>query len=118
MMTPVDSGLLSSQWTTLRRLRQQLWQSMFAHESGVNRRFSVLTLAIDPAFAPATGTQVPGGLTSREALAIVRSLRDISFVGFDVVEVNPLLEGSRTTATLAAHLIFELMSLVALQKSL
>lgn len=73
--------------------------------------------AIDPACAPATGTQVPGGLTSREALAIVRSLCDISFVGFDVVEVNPLLEGSRTTATLAANLIFEFMSLIALQKS-
>jgi agmatinase len=75
------------------------------------------TDAIDPAYAPATGSQVPGGLTSREALAIVRSLRDISFVGFDVVEVNPLLEGSRTTATLAANLIFEFMSLIALRQS-
>ena len=72
---------------------------------------------MDPAYAPGTGSQVPGGLTSREALAIVRGLHDVSFVGFDIVEVNPLLDPSRTTASLAAHLIFEFMSLIALRES-
>jgi len=71
---------------------------------------------MDPAYAPATGSQVPGGLTSREALAILRALRDIPFKGFDLVEVNPLLENPQTTAILAATLIFEFMSLIAWQK--
>ena len=72
---------------------------------------------MDPAYAPGIGSQVPGGLTSREALAIVRGLHDVSFVGFDIVEVNPLLDPSRTTASLAAHLIFEFMSFIALRES-
>jgi len=68
---------------------------------------------MDPSCAPGTGSPVPGGLTNREALAIVRGLAGISFVGFDIVEINPTLDPSRITAALGAYLIFEFMSLIA-----
>jgi agmatinase len=71
---------------------------------------------VDPAFAPGTGTPEPGGLSARDALAIVRALRDISFVGFDVVEVIPAYDPAGQTAFLAANLAYEMLSLVALRR--
>jgi agmatinase len=72
---------------------------------------------IDPAYAPGTNSQVPGGFTSRETLSIIRGLHGMSFAGFDIVEVNPYLDPSHSTAKLAAHIMFEFMSLIALRKS-
>jgi agmatinase len=63
--------------------------------------------AIDPAFAPGTGTPVPGGLTSREALGLIRGLVGCRLVGMDLVEVAPALDHADLTCHLAAHLLFE-----------
>jgi agmatinase len=71
---------------------------------------------VDPAFAPGTGTPEPGGLSSHDALAIVRRLTGIDFVGFDVVEVIPAYDPAGQTAFLAANLAFEMLSLVALRR--
>ncbi|HZR83478.1 MAG TPA: agmatinase [Candidatus Binatia bacterium] len=71
--------------------------------------------AIDPAFAPGTGTPVPGGLTSREAIQLVRGLAGVSLVGMDVVEVCPALDHADLTCHLAAHLLYEGLGLVALR---
>src|SRR6266568_474184 len=68
--------------------------------------------AVDPAFAPGTGTPVPGGLTSREALALVRGLYGKRLVGMDLVEVAPPLDVSDLTSHLAAHLLYEGLALV------
>lgn len=65
--------------------------------------------ALDPAFAPGTGTPVPGGLTSREALGLVRGLAGIPIVGGDIVEVCPPLDHADLTSHLAAHLGWELL---------
>jgi agmatinase len=70
--------------------------------------------AVDPAFAPGTGTPVPGGLTSREALQLVRELAGAALVGMDVVEVCPPLDHADLTSHLAAHLLFEGLALAAL----
>jgi arginase family enzyme len=71
--------------------------------------------ALDPAYAPATGTPEVGGLTSYEALAIVRSLAGHSLVGADIVEVSPPYDGpGQITSLLAANLAFELVSVFAL----
>jgi len=70
--------------------------------------------AVDPAFAPGTGTPVPGGLTSREALALLSALAGIRLVGMDVVEVCPALDHADLTSLLAAHLLFEGLALAAL----
>ena len=68
---------------------------------------------VDPAFAPGTGTPVPGGPTSREVLALLRALRGLRIVGMDVVEVCPALDHADLTSTLAAHLLFEGLALHA-----
>ncbi len=71
---------------------------------------------VDPAFAPGTGTPVVGGLTSFEALNIMRSFRGLQFVGGDVVEVAPAYDHSEITALLAAALALEIGALVALAR--
>jgi agmatinase len=63
--------------------------------------------ALDPAFAPGTGTPVPGGLQSREAFALLRAIAGVSLVGMDVVEVAPPIDVGDRTCTLAAYLLFE-----------
>lgn len=71
---------------------------------------------IDPAFAPGTGTPEVAGLLPHEALAFLRSLAGVPFVGFDVVEVAPPYDGpGQVTAVLAANVAFELLSLCALR---
>ncbi len=67
---------------------------------------------VDPAFAPGTGTPEVGGLTSFEALELVRGL-PVELVGFDVVEVSPPYDVSELTTMLASNLIYEAMSLKA-----
>ncbi len=63
--------------------------------------------SVDPAFAPGTGYIEPGGLTSRELLFLLQSLRENISV-FEVVEVNPLKDINRLTTKLAAKIIWEL----------
>jgi agmatinase len=72
--------------------------------------------AIDPAFAPGTGTPVPGGLTSREAVSLLRGLAGVRIVGMDLVEVSPGLDHADITSHLAAHLIFEGLALAAVRR--
>jgi agmatinase len=69
--------------------------------------------ALDPAFAPGTGTPVPGGLTSYEALKLVRSLTGLPIVGLDVVEISPDHDPSGNTSLLAATLLAELLAVIA-----
>ena len=71
--------------------------------------------AIDPAFAPGTGTPVPGGLSAREALALVRGLAGLDVCGGDVVEVCPPLDHADITSHLAAGLTWEMLALIALK---
>ena len=71
---------------------------------------------VDPAYAPGTGTPEIGGFTSRETLQIVRGVKDLNFVGFDLVEVLPAYDPSQITALLAANIIYEFISIIAYQK--
>jgi agmatinase len=68
------------------------------------------------AYAPGTGTPEAGGPSARDMLAILRRLTDIDFVGFDVVEVIPAYDPAGQTATLAANIAYEMLSLVALRR--
>lgn len=72
--------------------------------------------AIDPAFAPGTGTPVPGGLTAREALGLVRGLAGLAVCGGDVVEFCPPLDHADITAHLSAQLVWELLALLAVHR--
>jgi agmatinase len=69
---------------------------------------------LDPSFAPGTGTPVPGGLSSAQAIGILKGLAGIRFVGMDIVEVAPAYDVSEITALTAAHLAHEWLALYAL----
>ena len=71
---------------------------------------------LDPAYAPGTGTPVPGGLTSAQALKIVRNLGGLNIVGMDVVEVAPAYDHSEVTALAAAHLACDMLCLLRNRK--
>ena len=66
---------------------------------------------LDPAFAPGTGTPVPGGLSSFQALDIIRGLIGINLVGMDVVEVAPSYDHAEMTALAGAQIAIELLCL-------
>lgn len=68
---------------------------------------------IDPAYAPGTGTQEPGGCTSKEVFEIIKTFRELEIVGFDLVEVSPPLDFSERTCLLAAKIIRELLICIA-----
>jgi agmatinase len=68
---------------------------------------------LDPAFAPGTGTPVAGGLSSREALAVIRALGAIDFVGGDVVEVAPAYDHADITAIAASTVAMYYLGLLA-----
>jgi agmatinase/guanidinopropionase len=72
--------------------------------------------SVDPAFAPGTGTPEIGGLSSYQILQLIRGLRGLSIVGFDLVEVCPAYDHGDITAILAANLAFEFLSLLAAAK--
>jgi agmatinase len=71
---------------------------------------------VDPAYAPGTGTPEVGGFTSRETLSIIRGLKDLNFIGFDLVEVLPAFDPSEITALLAANIVYEFISIISHKK--
>jgi agmatinase len=73
---------------------------------------------LDPAFAPGTGTPEVGGLSTSEALSMLRALAGIDLVGADVVEVSPPYDGpGQPTALAAANVAYELLSLRAVAQT-
>jgi agmatinase len=69
--------------------------------------------ALDPAFAPGTGTPEIGGLASWQAQAIIRRLTGLNFVGMDVVEVSPAYDTAEITALAGATMAWEYLCLLA-----
>jgi len=68
---------------------------------------------VDPGMAPGTGTPEAGGLTSRELLATLRGLAGLDVVGADIVEVAPAYDHAEVTGIAAAHVAYELLSVMA-----
>lgn len=71
---------------------------------------------MDPAFAPGTGTPVPGGLASWQALEFIRGLGGLNLVGLDVVEVSPPYDHAEITAIAAATVAHDWLCLLAREK--
>lgn len=102
----------------------------FVHEQGVETtikkikevardRVVYLTFdidALDPAFAPGTGTPVCGGLTTWQAISLIRKLSGINLIGADLVEVSPPYDNAEITALAGATLLLEMSCLIASQK--
>lgn len=74
--------------------------------------------SLDPAFAPGTGTPEVGGLTTREALELIRGMRGANLVGGDLVEVAPAYDATTNTAQNGAQMLFEILSLMMFSASL
>lgn len=72
---------------------------------------------LDPAFAPGTGTPVAGGLSSAQALMTLAGLREIEFVGGDVVEVSPPYDHADITAIAAATVAQHYIGLLAARRA-
>ena len=105
---------------TARQLRGKDGAGLQAVVDAITQRIGqmpvYLTLDIDcldPAFAPGTGTPEIGGLSTREALAILHGLKGLNIVGGDVVEVAPQYDASTNTAQAGAQMLFEILSLMA-----
>lgn len=71
--------------------------------------------ALDPAFAPGTGTPEIGGLASWQAQAILRRLTAVGFLGMDVVEVSPAYDVAEITALAAATMVWEYLAMQAVR---
>jgi len=73
--------------------------------------------ALDPAFAPGTGTPEIGGLASWQVQALLRRLGGIDFVGMDIVEVSPPYDHAEITALAAATVVWEYLALAGTRAS-
>ncbi len=72
---------------------------------------------LDPAFVPGTGTPEPGGLTPREAFPLVRRLcAESNVVGFELVELNPLVDSTYLSAMNANRIVRECLTGMAMRK--
>ncbi len=71
---------------------------------------------LDPSCAPGTGTPVCGGLTTNQALQILRGLVDVDLVGMDLVEVAPHYDVAEITSLAAAHIAMEYLCVRAARK--
>jgi len=99
--------------------RNTISQTVDTISQTVGQRKAYLTFdidALDPAFAPGTGTPVPGGLTSNQAIEILRAIRNIDFIGMDIVEVAPDYDHSEITSLVAAQLGLEYLCMQAAKK--
>ncbi|MEW9918731.1 agmatinase [Marimonas sp. MJW-29] len=65
--------------------------------------------SLDPAFAPGTGTPEIGGLTTPQALTLIRAFRGLNIVGGDLVEVSPPYDTTGNTALTAANILYEML---------
>lgn len=107
--------ILSSPWIH----REGIAKTIEAIKDRIGDKKVYLTFDIDcldPAFAPGTGTPVCGGLSTAQALEIIRSLDSLNFVGMDVVEVSPAYDVSEITAIAAATIAHDYLCLLAMKK--
>ncbi|MFV2053011.1 agmatinase [Aliiroseovarius sp. YM-037] len=68
--------------------------------------------SLDPAYAPGTGTPEIGGLTTPQAMELLRGLQGLNIVGGDLVEVSPPYDPSGNTALVGANLVYEMLCLL------
>jgi agmatinase len=71
---------------------------------------------VDPAYAPGTGTIEVGGFTGYETMLLIREMKDLNFVAADFVEVLPGIDPAGVTSYMAANVMHEFISTLALQR--
>ena len=127
LVDPASSVQVGLRTTNTDTMGFNVLDAQWVHEQGPNAvvarireivgdRPAYLTFDIDcldPSYAPGTGTPVCGGLTSYQALEILRGLAGINVVGMDVVEVAPAYDIGEITALAATALAMEMLYLYA-----
>ena len=107
----------------------EILTSPWIHKNGIDKAIEVVVEraqgkpvyisfdvdGLDPAFAPGTGTPVPGGLASWQAFEFIRGLGSLNLVGFDVVEVSPPYDNAEITSLAAATVAHDWLCLLALK---
>lgn len=68
--------------------------------------------SLDPAHAPGTGTPEIGGLSTPQALQLIRAFAGMNVVGCDLVEVSPPYDTSGNTALTGANILFEMLCIL------
>ncbi|MEM6941045.1 MAG: agmatinase [Pseudomonadota bacterium] len=104
-------------WGFQQFLAQEFWgRSMAALGAEIRRDIGAQPVyvtfdidSLDPAYAPGTGTPEIGGLTTPQALELIRALRGLRIVGVDLVEVSPPYDPSGNTALTGANILYELL---------
>ena len=111
----MGTNILDAQW-----VHDNGWQKTLDEiKKTVGNNPTYLTFdidSLDPAFAPGTGTPVPGGLFTSQVLPIIRNLQDVNIIGADVVEVAPCYDHAEITALAAAHIARDIIALMADKK--
>jgi agmatinase len=111
---PEDAGIEMIRGSEIDRLGIEGVVARIAKRVGAARTYLTFDIdCLDPAFAPGTGTPVSGGLSSREALSILRALGNVEFVGGDVVEVSPPYDHADITAIAGATVAMYDLGLLA-----
>ncbi len=127
LVDPASSVQIGLRTTNHDTLGFNVLDAPWVHENGiaavvekvksiVGERPAYLTFDIDcldPSYAPGTGTPVCGGLTTHQALSILRGLAGVNVVGMDMVEVAPAYDVGEITALAAAALCMEMLYLYA-----
>ena len=108
---------------TMAEVEQRGWDAVLdrvvaeASEEGRKIHISFDIDVIDPAFTVATGTPVPGGISMREAITIVRRLcAESNVISFDLVELHPALDPTYKTTLNSAHIVKACLTGLALNK--
>ena len=110
---PGEMGVEMIPWRELVTLDPSAFADRVRSRIGTGPTFLTFDIDfVDAAFAPGTGTPEVGGPSSFQAIAYLRALAELDFIGFDVVEVAPAYDGpGQVTALLAANLIFDMLAM-------
>jgi arginase len=87
----------------------QAWRQVFGLRFETPLYLTFDMDCLDPAFAPGVSHHEPGGLSTREALSVIQSLR-VPIVAADLVEYNPTRDPSGVTAMVCAKLFKEIVA--------
>jgi agmatinase len=114
---------MGMRYHTMAEIEKRGWDAVLdrvvaeASEEGRKLHISFDIDVLDPAFTPATGTPVPGGITMREAITIVRRLcAESNVVSFDLVELHPALDPTYKTTLNSAHIVKACLTGIAMNR--
>ncbi|MGB0440189.1 MAG: agmatinase [Paracoccaceae bacterium] len=110
----------AAQWGFTQHLAPSLWHKSLtplgraiAEEIGDRPVYITYDIdSLDPSYAPGTGTPEIGGLTTAQAMELIRAFRGLNVVGCDLVEVSPPYDTSGNTALVGANILYELLCIL------